>query len=97
VNRLNSSVKPNDTLYFLGDFCLGKPEDVKACRNWITCRTIHFVEGNHDKTTRKLQNIFSSWSSLSEIHVGKQGVALCHYAMRVWPHHARGAWHLYGH
>ena len=22
---------------------------------------------------------------------------LCHYAMRVWPHHAQGAWHLYGH
>jgi calcineurin-like phosphoesterase family protein len=34
---------------------------------------------------------------LSEIHVGKQGIVLCHYAMRVWPHHGRGAWQLYGH
>jgi calcineurin-like phosphoesterase family protein len=29
--------------------------------------------------------------------VGKQGIVLCHYARRVWPHSGRGAWHLYGH
>jgi calcineurin-like phosphoesterase family protein len=97
VDRLNSSVKPHDTLYFLGDFCLGRPDDVTAYRNRLSCRTIHFVEGNHDKTTRKPQHLFSSWSSLVEIHAGKQRIVLCHYAMRVWPHHARGAWHLYGH
>jgi calcineurin-like phosphoesterase family protein len=97
VDRLNASVKPNDTLYFLGDFCLGKPENVAAYRNRLACQTIHFVDGNHDKTTQKLQHLFSSWSSLSEIHVGKQGIVLCHYAMKVWPSHSRGTWQLYGH
>jgi calcineurin-like phosphoesterase family protein len=29
--------------------------------------------------------------------VGKQGIVLCHYAMRVWLHHGRGTWQLYGH
>jgi calcineurin-like phosphoesterase family protein len=29
--------------------------------------------------------------------VGKQGIVLCHYAMKVWPHHSRGTWQLYGH
>jgi calcineurin-like phosphoesterase family protein len=52
---------------------------------------------NHDKVTRKSQSIFASWNSLSEIHVGKQGIVLCLYAMRVWPHSGRGAWQLYGH
>jgi len=97
VDRMNQCVKPNDTLYFLGDFCMGSVEKVAAYRKSLNCKTIHFVEGNHDKVTRKLQSAFASWSSLSEIHVGKQGIVLCHYAMRVWPHHARGAWQLYGH
>jgi calcineurin-like phosphoesterase family protein len=34
---------------------------------------------------------------LSEIHAGKQGIVLCYYSMRVWPHHERGTWQLYGH
>jgi calcineurin-like phosphoesterase family protein len=29
--------------------------------------------------------------------VDKQGIVLCHYAMKVWPHHSRGTWQLYGH
>ncbi|MGB7987640.1 MAG: hypothetical protein WCF54_20930 [Terracidiphilus sp.] len=97
VDRMNAHVKPNDTLYFLGDFCMGSVEKVAAYRKRLNCKTIHFVEGNHDKVTRKSQSLFASWSSLSEIHVGKQGIVLCHYAMRVWPHHGRGAWQLFGH
>ena len=97
VERMNSCVKPNDTLYFLGDFCLGSPRYVTGYREMLACKTIHFIEGNHDKTPRKLQHLFASWNLLTEVHVGKQRIVLCHYAMRVWPHHARGAWHLYGH
>lgn len=97
VDRLNACVQPNDVLYFLGDFCLGRRDDVEAYRNRISCRTIHFVEGNHDKMTRQLQHLFASWNSLADVCAGKQRIVLCHYAMRVWPHHARGAWHLYGH
>lgn len=97
ANRLNECVKPNDVLYFLGDFCLGRVEQVTVYRKRITCKTIHFIEGNHDKGTRKLQHLFASWGLLSEVHVAKQRIVLCHYAMRVWPHHAQGAWHLYGH
>ncbi len=44
-----------------------------------------------------VQHVFTSWSSLSEVKVGKQGIVLCHYAMKVWPHHSRGTWQLYGH
>jgi calcineurin-like phosphoesterase family protein len=95
--RLNDCVKPNDVLYFLGDFCLGRHEDVLTYRKRIPCRTIHFVEGNHDSTTRQAQHLFASWSSLAEVRVDKQRIVLCHYAMRVWPRHAQGGWQLYGH
>ena len=72
ADRMNAHVKPNDTLYFLGDFCMGSVEKVAAYRKLLNCKTIHFVEGNHDKVTRKSQSLFASWSSLSEIHVGKE-------------------------
>lgn len=94
---VNACVKPDDVLYFLGDFCLGRAEQVIAYRKRLACKTIHFIEGNHDKVARKQQHLFATWSVLSEINVAKQRIVLCHYAMRVWPHHAQGAWHLYGH
>jgi calcineurin-like phosphoesterase family protein len=53
ADRMNAHVKPNDTLYFLGDFCMGSVEKVAAYRKRLNCKTIHFVEGNHDKVTRK--------------------------------------------
>lgn len=97
ADRVNACAKTNDVLYFLGDFCMGKAEQITAYRKRLACRTIHFTEGNHDRTARKLQHLFASWETLSEINVVKQRIVLCHYAMRVWPHHAQGAWHLYGH
>jgi calcineurin-like phosphoesterase family protein len=97
ADGVNACAKANDVLYFLGDFCLGRAEHVTAYRKRLNCKTIHFIEGNHDKPARKLQHLFASWACLSEINVAKQRIVLCHYAMRVWPHHARGAWHLYGH
>lgn len=97
VERMNSCVKPDDTLYFLGDFCLGSPRYVTEYRERLACKTIHFIEGNHDRTPRKLQHLFASWSLLAQVIVGKQNIVLCHYAMRVWPHHARGSRRLYGH
>ena len=93
IERMNASVKPSDVLYFLGDFCMGGPKAVALYRNQIACKTIHFIDG----TTRKVQHLFTSLSSLSEIRVGKQGIVLCHYAMKVWPQHSHGTWQLYGH
>ena len=74
-----------------------EPKAVALYRDRIACKTIHFIDGNHDGTTRKVQHLFASWSSLSEVRVGKQGIVLCHYAMKVWPHQSRGTWQLYGH
>jgi len=75
----------------------GRTESRSLFREQIACKAVHFIDGNHDKTARKAQHLFTSWSSLSEIKVGTQGIVLCHYAMKVWPHHSGGAWQLYGH
>ena len=49
LERLNALVKPNDTLYFLGDFCMGSQARVLAYRRRIRCKRIFAVPGNHDK------------------------------------------------
>lgn len=97
LDRLNASVKERDSLYYLGDFCLGSSERARAYRKRIRCKNVYFVEGNHDASTRKIQEEFRWWKQLAEITVGAQRIVLCHYAMRVWHHCARGAWQLYGH
>lgn len=83
VDSVNDCVKPNDVLYFLEDLCLGRAEQVVAYRKRLACKTIHFIEGNHDKVARTQQSLFASWSVLSEINVAKQRIVVCHYAMRV--------------
>jgi calcineurin-like phosphoesterase family protein len=95
--NLNNVVRAQDVLYFLGDFCLGGPDQALRYRDRIVCRNIHLVEGNHDEALRDVAGAFSSSNQLVEVRVGNQRIVLCHYAMRVWHHARRGVWHLYGH
>jgi calcineurin-like phosphoesterase family protein len=97
LERLNASVKPNDSLYFLGDFCLGIQARVLAYRRRIRCEKIFAVPGNHDKHTRKLKQEFFWLDNLAEVSVHGQQIVLCHYAFRVWNRSNHGSWHLYGH
>jgi calcineurin-like phosphoesterase family protein len=47
-------VRQSDVLYFLGDFCMGGPEQARRYRDRIVCRHIHVVEGNHDRALRRM-------------------------------------------
>ena len=97
IERLNASVRPNDVLYFLGDFCMGGQTRVRAYRQRIQCKKIFAVPGNHDKQARKLEAEFSWLDNLAEVSIHGQLIVLCHYALRVWDRSNRGSWHLYGH
>jgi calcineurin-like phosphoesterase family protein len=96
IDRLNSAVAERDVLYFLGDFSRSS-EDALLYRKRIRCKNIFFIEGNHDRGTRKIASEFRWWKQLAEAKVNGQVIVLCHYAMRVWHHSFRGSWHLYGH
>lgn len=52
INRINSCVKTNDTLYILGDFCFGGCDAYKNFAKQINGRKI-FIFGNHDKIQLK--------------------------------------------
>jgi calcineurin-like phosphoesterase family protein len=97
LERLNAAVKANDTLYFLGDFCIGSKTRVLEHRRQIRCKKIFALPGNHDKEARKLDEEFSWLNNLAEISIHGQPIVLCHYAMRVWNRSHHGTWHLYGH
>jgi calcineurin-like phosphoesterase family protein len=47
IERLNSLVKTNDILYFLGDFCIGPQARAVELRREIGCKKIYAVPGNH--------------------------------------------------
>lgn len=90
INNWNSLVKPEDTIYHLGDFAWN-------CHKSLISRlkgNIIFVLGNHDKV---LKQIYPNIPSILDITVNKQPIVLCHYAMRVWNKSHHGSWHLYGH
>ena len=43
--RVNECVKPEDELYFLGDFCIGGPKVALAYRQRIRCKRIYLYWG----------------------------------------------------
>ena len=113
VERWNSAVTPDDTVYHLGDFTLKGSDVFAACAQKLNGR-IRILPGSHDHTW--LSEFESeSITSLSgypvqvmpplvsfefpELGLGRypQVIALCHYALRVWDRSHYGAWHLYGH
>jgi calcineurin-like phosphoesterase family protein len=65
LDRINASVKVNDILYFLGDFCIGSKAKALEHRKQIRCKKIFAVPGNHDKQIRKLTEEFSWLSNLA--------------------------------
>jgi calcineurin-like phosphoesterase family protein len=51
LNRINSRVRPEDTLFILGDFSLESGGAVARYRAQLKCKTVILVMGNHDKST----------------------------------------------
>jgi calcineurin-like phosphoesterase family protein len=95
LDNINAVVGPEDTLWHLGDFCLGDREQAEAYRRRILCRNVHLVWGNHDR--RAVAPLFDRTHDQVMIRVEGQLIFLNHYAMRVWDRSHHGAWHLYGH
>lgn len=92
IDNWNARVCSADTVYFLGDFCFGKPAEFLAELNG----DIIFIKGSHDP------NINAPYLMPIKIPIiiedGYQKlIVLCHYAMRSWERSHYRAWHLYGH
>lgn len=113
INNINLLVKPEDTLYHLGDFCFGKSdiiENTKTYLNRIKCKNIIIVAGNHDphyadgtlrnefgQLFRRYYNLLRIKVTDEQANLHKHTIVMCHYAMRIWDKSHFGSWHLFGH
>lgn len=100
IDGWNKYVKPNDEVYFLGDFCYKSAnhnplyylEKLKGIK--------YLIVGNHDRGLLKDPKIRTQFKWIRDIETitdGNNKIVLCHYPLVEWNGYFRGALHFYGH
>ena len=95
IENWNRVVSHEQTVFPLGDFAFKNSQTRTAVIRQRLNGELILIQGNHDHPNTL--NLFDEVHDLAEVHIGKQRIVLCHYAMRVWPASHHGAWQLYGH
>lgn len=99
ISNWNSRVRPEDTVYILGDFSyrsVGNPCDIL---DKLKGRKV-LIEGNHDFKNLKnfeFRKRFVEVKSIMSIVENSERIILCHYPMLEWDGYFRGSWHIHGH
>lgn len=101
VDDINSKAKPNDTLYFLGDWSFGGIEFIEEFRNRVNVKTIHLILGNHDhhieRNTNNVRKHFTTVQNYLELDYNGTKVVLFHFPLETWHGLHRGSIHIFGH
>lgn len=94
----NSVVGKNDTVFHLGDFCLGNANKWNNILDRLNGK-IHLIIGNHDLRNLRLsvRDRFESVSLEQHIMVGNQKIYLNHYPFLCFSGSYDGTWQLFGH
>jgi calcineurin-like phosphoesterase family protein len=108
IERWNSVVKPDDTIYHLGDFAFaGATKTLDILRRLNGNK--RWIRGNHDHpkvTQRAVDEGLVQWCrDYYLLRVADQDmdgsytqmIALCHFPIESWDSLHHGAWHLHGH
>lgn len=97
VERWNSVVRPEDTVYVLGDMFWCKPSDAVPVLKSLRGTKI-LVKGNHDRVNNEeFRAQFADVRDYMEIDDNGRKLVLCHYPIPCFRNHFRGWYHLYGH
>lgn len=97
IQRWNTRVTPEDTVFHLGDFAFARDKrEVEALLARLHGR-IHLIVGNHDHTATRKAKGWASVQPYLELRAGLTPIVLSHYAFEVWNASHHGAWHLHGH
>jgi calcineurin-like phosphoesterase family protein len=106
VEKWNSVVTENDTVYHLGDFTL---DDMSHFTKWVNQLkgNLKILPGSHDQPwlkdfvgSEKVRVIPPLVSvEFPELRAGNapQVIVLCHYSLQVWDRSNQASWHLFGH
>lgn len=102
IANWNAVVRPEDTVWHLGDFCYRCSEEyARSIFARLKGKRRFLVLGNHDRISARLP-----WDGIFDVARvaapdpatgATVGLFLFHYACRVWPRMHRGDLHLYGH
>ena len=95
IRNWNSVVSPEDRVYHLGDFSMGKVSAPSILYRLNGEK--HFVWGNHDSEQTKKLPIWASSQPYLEVIVDKQFIVLCHYKFDVFNKSHKGGIQFFGH
>ncbi len=102
IHNWNNTVKPEDEVFMLGDFCMGSggaPPALSFAR--ALHGTKYMIAGNHDESRRNAYEAEGSpfaWvKDYAEIKIDGQRIILMHFPIETWHKKAHGALHFHGH
>lgn len=101
IDKWNSTVKPGDVVYHLGDFAITgyskkhTPIVEKILKKLNGNKIL--IKGNHDSPAVLGAKGWSAIHNIHHVNYNNQRIILCHYAMRTWQFKGHGSWMLYGH
>jgi len=100
VRRWNKKVKPEDTVYYLGDFCFSSIERCLNLKNQLNGNKMILIKGNHDGSVTRMKKIFNEVYKTLIIDFHGRKVRLSHYPYTDNPERGPqndGMWLLHGH
>ena len=107
INKWNETVRKQDTVYFLGDFCLKNKEYTENILRQLKGKKF-LIRGNHDKSLNGLENYFEWVGDIKEAKFTNNQfkfidpnetfcVEMCHYPMLTWNRRPHGTCMVHGH
>lgn len=98
IANWNRVVEPDDTVFHLGDFCLGGSAEWNNILNRLNGK-IYLIIGNHDRKNIRqgYMNKFEDVVMQLRIEVGKRSIYLNHYPFLSYGGAYRDVWQLFGH
>lgn len=103
IVRWNRRVRPNDTVYHLGDFGWNRGQGIVEHCGAILKRLngrVTMLRGNHDYPAEWTKPGYPDpfiKDQIVEVRWEKRFFVLCHYPLADWPRRFHGAAHLHGH
>lgn len=87
VINWNAAVRPNDTVYILGDFCWGKEDEWLRILRRLKGKKV-LIKGNHDLKdfADELKKHFIDITPYKEIDDNGRKVILCHFPILFYKH-----------
>ena len=98
IANWNSVITPDDTVFHLGDFCLGGASEWTKILDRLNGK-IYLILGNHDLKNLRQGFVYRFEHIAMQMHieVGKQRIYLSHFPFLCFEGCYKNVWQLFGH